>query len=226
MQKQFNSLTAWQRILDQAETAPGDLLYEIANHLDHGYEINEVEHIEVDHHKAFHFYQKAAQKGHIDATIRLADFYSEGLFCKKDITLALNLYQIGIENNRGHAAFNQALIYRDLEDYSKAFSLYQIAQTLDQAPSIELAYCHYYGLGTPINKEKALIIFETIAKNDPENKNTGYEIDDANYYLGLYYLEGTYIEKSTEKARFYFEKANRDQDHRPANELLLLIQKP
>lgn len=225
MQKQFSSLAEWQKILDQAETATRDLLYEIASHLDHGYVINEEERIEVDQHKAFHFYQKAAQKGDIDATIRLADFYSEGLYCKKDIALALNLYQIGIDNNRGHAALNKALIYRDLEDYTKAFSLYQIAQTIDKAPSIEVAYCHYYGLGTSINKEKAFIIFETIVNNDPENNNTGYEIDDANYYLGLYYLEGAYIEKSIEKARFYFEKANRNQDHRPANELLLLIRK-
>jgi uncharacterized protein len=61
-------------------------------------------------------------------------------------------------------------------------------------------------------------------KNDnSENKNCEYEIQDANYFLALYYLEGVIVEKSIDRARIYFEIANSDNDHRTANELLLMI---
>jgi len=50
-----------------------------------------------------------------------------------------------------------------------------------------------------------------------------YEVDEANYIIGLLYLEGEVIERSLETARRYFELANIDEDHQSAKEILYIL---
>lgn len=213
----------WNKLLNENNSDNNDLLYEIANYLDNGLEIDGKIIVEENKHEAFKFYEKAYKNGHINSMIRLADFYSEGEICQKNIEFAIELYKNGIADGKEIAAHNLATIYRDLGDYSKAFALYQIAQKLSKSNLIELAYCYYYGIGTEINKQQAFDIFEKIVNDNSENSNCEYETEDANYFLGLYYLEGIVVVQSVEKARQYFERANIDNDHRNANEMLLII---
>ena len=133
------------------------------------------------------------------------------------------MYQKGIEKGISYAAINLATIYRDRSEFEKAFELYQTAQELDKTNLIELAYCYHYGIGTKQDKYLALEIFQKIVNDNSENRNTEFEVENANYYIGCYYLEGEIVEKSIESARKYFNKANADNDHRNANELLLII---
>uniref|UniRef100_UPI00404A34FF tetratricopeptide repeat protein n=1 Tax=Flavobacterium sp. TaxID=239 RepID=UPI00404A34FF len=219
----IKNIEDWKKLLKQKNSDNGNLLYEIANYFDDGLEIDGNIIVEENKKEAFELYEKASKNGSIESKIRLADFYSEGVICEKNIDLAIDLYSSCIELGFGMAAHNLATVYRDLGNYSKAFQLYKTSQNLDKTNSIELAYCYYFGIGTDINKMQAFDIFEKIANDDSVNSNCEYEVEDANYYLGLYYLEGIFVDKSINRARELFERANIDNDHRNANEILLLI---
>jgi len=169
--------------------------------------------------RAFYWYKKASENGHSDAFIRHADCLSLGIGCKQDIDLAIKLYNIAIEKG-WPAHLNLATEYRDKQDFEQAFNLYKKAQEFDKADSLRLALCYYYGVGTTEDKGKAKKIFQFISEHKID---TPYEIDEANYYLGRIYLEGKIVKKSLKKARYYLNLANTDNDHRSANELLLVI---
>lgn len=69
------------------------------------------------------------------------------------------------------------------------------------------------------NRKKALEILESLDKE----KNTPYEMDEANYLIGRIYLEGEVVKQDLSKARLFLELADQDGDHRSAQELLILI---
>jgi TPR repeat protein len=213
----------WEKLLSEVNSDNYDIVCEIASYYDYGYEIDGSTIVPQNQKEAIKLYEKASANGHINSIVRLADYYSEGIECKKNIDLAIKLYEKGIEGGNSIAAKNLATIYRDFGDFSKAFELYQIAQSMDEFNIYELAYCYYYGIGTKFDKQKAFEIFKSIADDETENRFFEYQIEDANYFIGLHYLEGIFVEKSIDKARDYFEKANHDNDHRNANELLLMI---
>ena len=209
----------WEALLTLAESGDDKSQYEIGLYFENG----ETNIVEQNLSKAFEWYQKAYEKGNIDATIRLADFLSEGVCCKQDIDSAIKLYNIAIEKGRSTASYNLATIYRDKQDFEQAFKLYKKTQELERAYPLALALCYYYGIGTIEDKSKAMEIFLIISKKTIKDGNFPYEIDEANYYLGRIYLEGKIVKKSLKKARHYLELANKDNDHRSANELLLVI---
>lgn len=54
-------------------------------------------------------------------------------------------------------------------------------------------------------------------------KKSAYEVDEANYLIDKIYLEGGVEAQSIKKARQYLELADKDGDHRFAQELLIII---
>ncbi|EDM45729.1 hypothetical protein SCB49_07967 [unidentified eubacterium SCB49] len=221
----IENIQDWNNIIAEINSADVETLYNIANYFDHGLIIDEKIIVEIDKKKAFATYKKASEKGHIESKTRLADFYSEGEYCQKNIEYAIQLYKDAIENKSPIAAHNLATIYRDLEKFEKSFECYLKEQELGKSMVIQLAYCYYFGIGTKADKKQALKIFETIVENKTYSSNYEYEIEDAYYYIGLYYLNGEVVGKSIERARSYFKIANKDNDHRSANEILLMIGK-
>ena len=211
----------WDKLLTLAKNGDDKSQYEVACYLENG----EGNIVEQNLSEAFEWYQKAYENGNIKATVRFADFVSEGIICKQDVDLAIRLYNICIENGSGIASQNLATIYRDKQNFKQAFNLYKKTQELEKIYPLSLALCYYYGIGTVENKKMAMEIFLNISKNETETEyvNYPYEIDEANYYLGKIYLEGEIVVKSLEKARYYLRLANTDNDHNSANELLLLI---
>ena len=223
MTTEILSIDNWKDLLNLAENGDREAQYEAGLFLENGLILDNVEIVKKDMQKSIEWYVKSHEKGLIDASIRYADFLSEGQHCTKDIDYAIKLYLRGIEQGNSIAANNLATIYRDQNDFETAFRLYQKAQELDNVNYIQIAYCYYYGLGTVKDKKKAFDIFERISKDNSDNRNCDFEINDADYYLGEFYLEGEIVEKSIETARMYLLKANKDNDHRNANELLLMI---
>lgn len=213
----------WKELLKAIDSDDENLLYDIACYLDLGIEVDGKVIVKENKSEAFKLYEKLSNNGHLYSMIRLADFYSEGEVCLKNIDLAKELYTKGVEGGNGIAAHNLATLYRDLGNYSQAFELYQTAERLYNSNLIQVAYCFYYGIGVNQDREQALTIFDKIARDESESRSCEFDIENANYYLGLYYLEGVFVEKSIDKAREYFERANVDNDHRNANEILLMI---
>lgn len=213
----------WERLLALAEAGNQMAQYEVAQQYDFGLIIEDEEIVAGNPPMAFKWYYEAYKNGHIEAVTRAADFLSEGIHCKQNIALAIELYQIGIDNGSGISANNLAMIYRDQQDNKKAFELYKIAQELSGTVALYLALCYHFGIGTEKNKKMSFQIFDKISKDATELINSQYEIDEANYFLGKIYLEGEIVTRSVSKARTYLELANTDNDHRSAKELLLII---
>ncbi len=94
----------------------------------------------------------------------------------------------------------------------------------DSDYSLKVGLCYYYGIGISIDREKAVEHFKKVSK-DKLNLHNEYEIDEANFYIGLSYLTGEGLTKSIPKAKKYLETANKDKDHRTALELIFLIGK-
>ena len=117
------------------------------------------------------------------------------------------------------AAFNLGIEYRDSLDYESAFKCYEQSLQLGHPADFTIAKCYYYGIGIKKDQSKALLIL----KSDRIIESSQYEIDEANYLTGLLYLEGEVVDKSLETARYYFELADEDGDHRSAQEILFII---
>lgn len=215
----------WTSLLALAETGDHIAQFDVAYYYDYGLIVTNTEIVKENGQMAFEWYNKAYKNGNIEALNRLADFLSEGIYCKQNLELAIELYQQGIDNGFGIAANNLAIIYRDKQDYKKAFELYKISLDLGGSNSLALALCYYYGIGTEKNTGISFEILLNISNDIPAFNNSQYEIDEANYLLSKIYLDGEIVEKSITKARTFLNLANTDDDHRSAQDLLLLIGK-
>lgn len=215
----------WANLLKNIDSVDNDTLFDIACHLENGLMVDGKLIVRENPKKAFKIYEKAYQNGDLNAMIRMADYYSEGQFCKINLDLAIQLYNKGIERGSGMAAHNLATVYRDMGNFTKAFELYQVAKNLDDLSSIDLGYCYYYGIGTEVNRLLAFEIFQQIADDSSIYDNSEIEVEHANLLLGIIYLEGQIVEKSIDKAREYLERANLENDSLFANDLLLMIGK-
>lgn len=213
----------WDALLQSATAGDNIAQFEVGYYYDYGLLIEEAMVVTEDKSKAFEWYYRAYNNGNADAITRVADFLSEGIYCEKNIELAIELYKKGIDNGSAAAANNLGTIYRDNQDYKTAFEFYQIAQAFDKSCSLKLAICYHWGIGTEKDLKKAYDILFKISQDLPDTNDSQYEIDEANYLLGRIYLDGEVIEKSIEKARHFLKLADADNDHRSAQELLIII---
>ena len=217
---EINNLETWNELLIEAKKGNNLLQLEVAMYYENGIEINGNQLIEIDESEAFNWTKIAYESGNENAIVSYADYLSLGKFCEKNLDLAIELYKKGIELGISQASFHLGIEFRNKQNFKAAFEYYEKAKNLN--PNYEeftLAKCYYYGIGIEKNKNKALTIFKNI--KTPEN--TEFEVDESNYYIGKIYLEGEIVDKSIEKARYYFELANKDEDHNSANEILLII---
>lgn len=226
--KQFDS------IINSAEHQIGlypldnESLYDLGFIFEFGLVENDISIVEIDYKQSFHWYEQAMKKGNIDATLRIADFMSEGIGCKKNIEKAIVLYSICIDKELSIAANNLATIYRDMKDYVEAFKYYKLANDLMSKEygidtySLNVAMCYLYGIGVEQDIDTAV---EQIKKLVEPNNNYSCQsdIDEANYLLGLLYLQGKGVTKNLDKARYHLLNADLEADHPSSQALLLLI---
>lgn len=215
---------SWKVILDMAKAGDPTAMVEAGDYFADGYEdTTEGIIVKQDEKKAFKMYYNAAALMDTEGISRMALCLSEGIGCKQDIDGAIVVYKQALEMGDSIAAYNLGTIYRDQGKYKKAFKHYKVAMQLDHADySFKVGLCYYYGIGTDVNKEKALKHFKKVAK-DKNKFHTPYEIDESNLYLGFIYLEGEVAKRSLKKAKKYFERANEVNEHETAREMLLLL---
>ncbi|MCU0323444.1 MAG: sel1 repeat family protein [Chitinophagaceae bacterium] len=219
---EIKNLDDFNSLLQKAENDSSDAMNEVAFWFENGLTINNVEIVKCNPQLAFDWIKKSHEQGNLNATIRYADYLSNGEneFCQKDVELAMKLYKNAMNEGSSNATFNLGLEYRNKQQFGKAFELYQKANNSDDYfAEFTLGLCYYYGVGTSKDKLKAFEIFKSL---DKENY-TEFEIDEANYLIGKIYLEGEVVEQSFDLARKYLELADKDGDHRSAHELLMII---
>ena len=161
--------------------------------------------------KAFEIYLEGSHYNY--CKIRVADYLSEGIGCKKDINKSIQLYKELIRENLSTAAFNLSTIYRDKGDYVKVVELLYQVFKIDSIFPIELAFHYLYGLGIKKDKLKAKEIFLSIISQ--LDKYSIYEVEQANYQLALLSLEKNEIQN----ARFLLSQ----NDNEISNDLLNII---
>ena len=215
MSSEINTIDDWSTLLSEAKNGSNISQLDVAMHYENGNNF-----VSINITEAFKWTKIAYENGNINAIVRYADYLSTGENCNKNLDLAIQLYENGIELGFSEAAFNLGVEYRNKQDFKRAFEYYQRANEMSaNSYHFDIAKCYYYGIGIEKDKNKALEILKNI--NFP--KSNQYEVDEANYMLGLLYLDGEVVEKSLENARRYLELANADQDHRSAKELLMII---
>jgi TPR repeat protein len=219
---EITTIDDWNSLLKIAESGNSKAMHEVVFWYDNGLTINDIEIVQVQPKLAFEWTKKSYENGNLEGIIKYADYLSDGayIYCEKNIELAMQLYEKAMNQGSLTASHSLGIEYRNKQDYSKAFQLYLKSNRSDAFfPELSIGQCYYYGIGVQKDKLKALEIFKRI---NPEF-NSGYEIDEANYLIGLIYLEGEVVEQSIETARHYLELADKDGDHRSAQELLLVI---
>jgi uncharacterized protein len=214
----------WKNLLSRAKKGNANAQYEVGDHYSFGSKTksNKVI-VKKDFFSAFFWYEKAAMNGVIEAQTNMADFLSEGKGCKKDINKAIENYQLAIDKGSSRAALNLGTVYRDAGNFKKAFEYYSLANKIDKVNySFTVGLCFYYRVGVPIDRAVACKYFIKVSV-DKLQRHTQYEIDEANFLLGLSYLTGDGVKKSLEKSRAFLKLANTDNDHRSAEQILFII---
>ena len=213
---------SWDELLTLAEAGNHEAQYEVATCFSDGLVLDDKEVVAVDNVRAFMWFKKAFENGNEDAVIRVADYVGAGIYCERNVAQAIELYESEIARGSSGAANNLGRLYRDEQDYKKAFENYGLSYALDQSDGLSLALCYYYGIGTEMNKGKALEKLLAVSENKLTS-NADYEVDEANYLLGKMHLEGLGVAQSVEKARDFLLRANAENDHCSAWELLQII---
>ncbi|QQR99206.1 MAG: sel1 repeat family protein [Sphingobacteriales bacterium] len=209
-------------LLLKAENGDSEAMNEVSGYYEDGWSYDKIEIVKCDKKLAFYWTKRSYESGNIDGMVRYANYLNDGIYehCDKDIELAMKLYEKAMNNGSEIATFNLGIEYRNKQQFEKAFELYKKADSSENYyAELTVGLCYYYGIGTKKNKLKALEFFKSIDKH----YNSEYDIDEANYFIGKMYLEGEVVEQSIETARKYLELADKDGDHRSAQELLLII---
>lgn len=205
-----------------------EILYDLGYFFENGLFDEEKVLVEIDLNKSYYWYREAMLKGSLNAKIQIANFLSEGKGCEKDIDQATSLYLSCIEEGLSIAAFNLGTIYRDQKNYNKAFKYYLIGEELMSKEyekttySLNVIVCYLYGIGITKDIDEGVRRLKTFT-NQKNDYSCQYDIDEANYILGVLYLQGLGMPLDIDKARYHLLKADQDQDHSSAQELLLII---
>lgn len=224
MTKTFKITTTddWNSLLKKAESGNTNAMNDVAYWYDNGLTIDNIEIVQIQPQLAFEWIKKSYENGNLDGIEKYADYLSNGeyLYCEKNIELAMQLYEKAMNEGSTTATHSLGIEYRNKQNFKKAFELYKKANPSSEFfQELSIGLSHYYGIGTTKYKMKALKIFEKIKIG----KNSEYEVDEANYLIGKIYLEGEIVEQSIDKARQYLELADKNGDHRSAQELLIII---
>jgi uncharacterized protein len=113
---------------------------------------------------------------------------------------------------------NTAVTYRQNGNLRQAVRWFRKVDTArDDSVLIQLGIHSYWGKGVQTDHQSAVRYFRKAIRG----KNmSDCDRDDANFYLGIAYLEGKGVRKSLRMAQKHLELANRDNDHLAAQRLL------
>jgi TPR repeat protein len=116
------------------------------------------------------------------------------------------------------AANNIAVTYRENGKLRQAVCWFRkVDASRDDSVLVQLGIHSYWGKGIRADHQAAVRYFRkaTRGKNMSE-----CDRDDANFYLGIAYLEGKGVRQSLRMAQKHLAQANRDNDHLAAQRLL------
>lgn len=154
---------------------------------------------------ALPYLQSAAKEGYGEACYLLGEMYYYGLGTEKNPTIAMRMYQRGIEYGFTKGEAELGRMYENGEgvtkDSGKAFSFYlQSSSRGNLLGKYLLARSYYHGLGTSEDNEKAFAMFYSLSKNTVFEKEYKWAHRWTYVYLGHCYKSGYGTPQDLEQA--------------------------
>ena len=157
---------------------------------------------EENNKKAFKWYKKAAEQGHIESNICLAICYEQGIGTEIDEEKAFNIVKSIEDKNNPNIEYCLGIYYElgvgtDI-DLEKAFDCYKnCANKGYDKGQLRVAYCYENGIGVKQDYKKAFNRYKKAMSNGNE---------DAKYLLGRCYEEGIGTNVDYKKAFSIYEE--------------------
>ena len=173
---------------------------------------------------AFSWYRCAAELGDPCAQLQLGNLLSEGVGCSRDDTSALLWYRRALRQGYASAANNIAVLYRDKGNRRRAYYWFTRASELgDDDALVEVGKALYSGIGVRRDPLRAI---ECFRKAHRSSNITDASRGEAAYCLGIAYLEGAGVRRSTSHAKSWFSKATAAMgEHEGAERMLATLNK-
>ena len=174
--------------------------------------------VRISNRKAFESYRRSAEHGCGGAQLMVGVILGGNYGVEKSVPEALIWLKRAFHGGYTESAANNiAITYRENGNLRQALQWFRKVATSDDSVLIQLGIHSYWGKGVRTDHLEAVRCFQkaTRGKNLSE-----CDRDDANFYLGIAYLEGNGVRQSTRMAQRHFERANRDNDHLASQRIL------
>ena len=159
---------------------------------------------EEKYREAFRWFLESANDGHIEAQIKIGDYYSNGIFIKQDFQKSVLWYTRASTYGNTEALVKLANLYREGlgtdKDMKLAFDLYYRASATSEDPDAlyQLALMARHGEGTTRDDQSAFVWFKKAS-------DKGHVKAMVN--VGYCYANGCGVEKDAATAVAYYQKA-------------------
>lgn len=160
---------------------------------------------EEKYREAFRWFLESANDGHIEAQIKIGDYYANGVFIKQDFQKSVLWYTRASTYGNTEALIKLANLYREglgtEKDMKLAFDLYYRASaTSDNSDALyQLALMARHGQGTNKDDQSAFVWFKKAS-------DLGHAKAMVN--VGYCYANGIGVEKDPALAVEYYQKAS------------------
>lgn len=160
---------------------------------------------EEKYREAFRWFLESANDGHIEAQIKIGDYYANGTFIKQDFSKSVLWYTRASTYGNSEALIKLANLYKDglgtEKDLKLAFDLYHraSASSEDADALYQLAIMAKHGLGTNSNIQNAFVWFKKASDLGHVKATTN---------LGYCYANGEGVSKDPKLAYECYLKAS------------------
>ncbi|MGA2351756.1 MAG: tetratricopeptide repeat protein [Terracidiphilus sp.] len=214
------SAIEWKNLLAKAKGGDAEAEWNVAQHYSDGCNDRRGRVlVRISNRKAAEWYRRSAEHGYVIAQNTLGVVLGGSYGVKKNAREALLWLKRAFRGGDTiSAANNVAVTYRENGNLRQAVRWFrEVDVSRDDSVLIQLGVHSYWGKGVRTDHRAAVCYFRKAVRG----KNLSEcDRDDANFFLGIAYLEGNGVRKSPRMAQKHFERANRDNDHLAAQRLL------
>ena len=149
---QVSTKNAWKKLHKKAKLGDPKAQLEIATYYADGLD----DLVKTNIKKAIKWFKLSAKQGDESAQNWLGVIYSSSEYGSVNLKKAKKWTLKAIDQGSAPAAFNMGTIHRDMGNLKKAFKWYKRSLKMgEKEANFDLFLCHYFGVGTKQNKEKA-----------------------------------------------------------------------
>ena len=212
----------WNQLKARAEAGDSEARWEVGSWLEDGLaDPNGQVLVHPDARAAVRWFRKSAIAGDPSGQNHLGVCLSAGRGVRRDDAEALRWFKRAFRQGDPCAANNIASVYGDQGHNRRAMLWYQRAVACGDGDAlVEVGRRYYAGVGVRRDPKHAVRCFHK-AVTSKYISQAGRE--DAMFHLGVAYHEGRGVKKSNPRAVSWLSRANKDDDHAEARNLIKTI---